>query len=341
MQGPLYCIIDLLPWDLNFSATRTNYFFHTGLSYSHEWQWFHQLYTPDVTNVTAVSWSLWTKSVKNIELTVYKTKQLDLQQELLSWWRHQMETFSALLAFCAGNSPVPGEFPSQRPVTRSFDIFFNLCLNKPLCKQSRRWWFQTPFRPLWRHRNVPKMAPMQKGFSWDVAFMLPKWLVIGTGLINIRQCMAVGPASCLLLVWWIGWVWAMRSWHDGEIASYELIDKFPRNLYFLWDCNMPWQCNSLLKRNESSVILAVMVKRCFNVYKCKTIEYLRSKCRLKVQKFIHYPQVIIWLYQGISWQVVIALVSRRSVHYWDWENATTIIISLLESTDCPQHPERS
>ena len=35
-------------------------------------------------------------------------------------WRHQMEQFSALLAFCAGNSPVTGEFPAQRPVTRSF-----------------------------------------------------------------------------------------------------------------------------------------------------------------------------------------------------------------------------
>ena len=43
-----------------------------------------------------------------------------------SWWRHQMETFSALLALCAGNSPVTGEFPSQRPVTRSFDVFFHL-----------------------------------------------------------------------------------------------------------------------------------------------------------------------------------------------------------------------
>ena len=51
-----------------------------------------------------------------------------------SWWRHQMETFSALLALCAGNSPVPGEFPTQRPVTRSFDVFFDLRLNKPVCK---------------------------------------------------------------------------------------------------------------------------------------------------------------------------------------------------------------
>ena len=51
------------------------------------------------------------------------------------WWRHQMETFSALLALCAENSPVTGEFPAQRPVTRSFDVFFDVHLNKQLSKQ--------------------------------------------------------------------------------------------------------------------------------------------------------------------------------------------------------------
>ena len=64
-----------------------------------------------------------------------------------------METFSALLAICAGNSSVPGEFPTQRPVTRSFDVFFDLRLNKRLSKQSWDWWFETLSRPLWRHRN--------------------------------------------------------------------------------------------------------------------------------------------------------------------------------------------
>ena len=48
-----------------------------------------------------------------------------------------METFSALLAICAGNSPVPGEFPAQRPVTRSFDVFFDLRLNKRLSISNR------------------------------------------------------------------------------------------------------------------------------------------------------------------------------------------------------------
>ena len=44
-----------------------------------------------------------------------------------TWWRHQMETFSALLALCAGNSPVTREFPSQRPVTRRSLMFSLIC----------------------------------------------------------------------------------------------------------------------------------------------------------------------------------------------------------------------
>ena len=64
------------------------------------------------------------------------------------------ENISVLLAFCAGNSPVAGEFPSQRPVTRNFDVFFDLRMNKRLSKQSWGWWFETPSGSLWRHCNV-------------------------------------------------------------------------------------------------------------------------------------------------------------------------------------------
>ena len=71
-----------------------------------------------------------------------------------SWWHHQMETFSASLAICPGNSPVPGEFPTQRPVTRSFDVYLDLRPNKWLSKQSWGRWFETLSCSLWRHRNV-------------------------------------------------------------------------------------------------------------------------------------------------------------------------------------------
>ena len=78
---------------------------------------------------------------------------------VVPWWRHQMETFSALLALCAGNSPVTGEFPPQSPVTRNFDVFFDLRLNKRLSKQSWCWWFETPSGSLWRHCDA---------YSWRV-----------------------------------------------------------------------------------------------------------------------------------------------------------------------------
>ena len=75
----------------------------------------------------------------------------------MALWRHQMEAFSSLLALCVGNSPVTGEFPSQRPVTWSFDVFFDPRLNKRLSKQSWGWWFETPSSPLWRQCNGPPM----------------------------------------------------------------------------------------------------------------------------------------------------------------------------------------
>ena len=78
----------------------------------------------------------------------------------MTWWRHQMETFSALLALCAGNSPVPGELPSQRPVTRRFDVVFDIRLNKWLSKQSWGWWFETPSRSLWCHCNGVTISEM-------------------------------------------------------------------------------------------------------------------------------------------------------------------------------------
>ena len=53
-----------------------------------------------------------------------------------------------------GNSPVTGEFLSQRPVTRSVGVFSDLLLNKRLSKQSWGWWLKTPLRPLWRHCKV-------------------------------------------------------------------------------------------------------------------------------------------------------------------------------------------
>ena len=64
-----------------------------------------------------------------------------------------------------GEFIVTGEFPSQRPVTRSFDVFFDLRLNKRLSKQSWGWWFETPSRSWWRHCN-------DSGCYWPTSLFL-------------------------------------------------------------------------------------------------------------------------------------------------------------------------
>ena len=74
-----------------------------------------------------------------------------LQHKFVSMATSSNGNISALLTICVGNSPVTGEFPAQRPVTRSFAVFFDLRLNKRWSKQSWGWWFETPSHPLWRH----------------------------------------------------------------------------------------------------------------------------------------------------------------------------------------------
>ena len=68
-----------------------------------------------------------------------------------------MLTFSALLVL---------GFLSQRPVTWSFDVFFDLCLNKRLGKQPRRWWFETSSRSLWRHCNEDEFDAFVQDMPW-------------------------------------------------------------------------------------------------------------------------------------------------------------------------------
>ena len=81
-----------------------------------------------------------------------------LEIHIHAWWRHKKETFSALLALCAGNSPVSGEIPAQRPVMQKFDIFFDLRLNERFSKQSLGQWFETPPRSFWRHCNAKQIS---------------------------------------------------------------------------------------------------------------------------------------------------------------------------------------
>ena len=106
---------------------------------------------------------------------------------LFSWWRHQMETLSALLTLCGGNPPVTGGFPSQRPVTQK--LFWGMRLNKRLMKQSRGRWFESPPSSFWRHCNV--VLPIwckcdDNDFAWtywNISLNL-YWLFLGMSVIS-------------------------------------------------------------------------------------------------------------------------------------------------------------
>ena len=72
-----------------------------------------------------------------------------------------MMTSSNENIFCVTGHLCGDEFPTQRPVTQSFDVFFDLRLNKRLSKQSWGWWFDTLSCPFWRHCNERRRC-----FSW-------------------------------------------------------------------------------------------------------------------------------------------------------------------------------
>ena len=93
---------------------------------------------------------------------------------LCAWWRHQMETFSVLLALCVRIRRSPVNSPHKG---RSFNVFFDLRLNKRLNKQSWGWWFETPSRLLWRHHNgcAWLMSWPNSKFTGGGIYVIPIW----------------------------------------------------------------------------------------------------------------------------------------------------------------------
>ena len=153
----------LHPWCLERYLAATEHFEPSGQRHSIQFAW---------------SAPIWSWAFRENYLLILRRSAWSSLDMVISWWRHQMETFSALLTICAGNSPVSGEFPTQRPVTRSFDVFFVLRPNKQLSKQWWGWWFETPSWLLWRHRNVNRcphspwerrVFPRTQHFTFEMA----------------------------------------------------------------------------------------------------------------------------------------------------------------------------
>ena len=140
-----------------------------------------------------------------------------------------METFSALLALCASKSPVTGEFPSQRPVTRSLDVFFDLRLNKRFSKQSWGWWFEKQLHSLWRHCN----GCMAYNISRD--------------LILYRLCPLCSPIETLYILI----VFTVYRTISGRMSPFRICFNFVSDFGLLWPIN---ECKADLISAEISVL---------------------------------------------------------------------------------------
>ena len=103
--------------------------------------------------------------------------------------------FFCVTGLCPEISPVTDEFPSQRPVTRSFEVFFEFRLNKRLSKQSRGWWFETPSRSSWRHCN--------EWYLWW--WRRPR--------LSLTSCLDIPGRSDLLLCLFAGYIKQMSKKH--------------------------------------------------------------------------------------------------------------------------------
>ena len=134
-----------------------------------------------------------------------------------------METFSTLPALCAEHSPVTGEFPAQRPVTWSFDVFFDLRQNKQLSKQSWGWWFEMPSCSLWCHCNtqnsqtpLPSMATSSN--TTTVCWILVRWLRcagLEHAIFPIIYDHSLDRLCFIYIIIIVGFMWSICTYSSG------------------------------------------------------------------------------------------------------------------------------
>ena len=146
-------IIPLTDWGLATTSASTNWVtqgLHDGLS---------PVRRQSITQISDVLLLIW---IWRANLIGIKNKIIWNQEKAFAWLRHQMETFSALRALCARNSPVPGLFPAPRPVTRSFDVFF-------ICAWMNGWVNNRDAGDLRRHRTHYDVTLIWKCLLSDVS----------------------------------------------------------------------------------------------------------------------------------------------------------------------------
>ena len=176
-----------------------------------------------------------------------------------------------------GEYPRPGEFPSQRPVTQSVDVFFDLRLDERLSKQSWSWWFETLSRSLLRQSNVltENVSVMRKEFPfhyviipWDKyrIYLCPSDSISrqrsASTLAEVFACCLMIPNKCANHVK----VTSVRS--NGihlrkispEIPQSSIIKLTLKMINLKFDIIPYWLMNSILKTSIRSSVFRNVLK---------------------------------------------------------------------------------
>ena len=223
-----------------------------------------------------------------------------------SWWRHQMVIFSALLAIGAGNSSVPGEFSAQRPVTRTFDVSFDLRLNKRLRKQSLGWWFETLSRPLWRQCNgVMYDNPLELCVHY-VATCMADWVCVRyissrTPLASLWSHIGRKLLQCPLMASWHGSDFRITGPSCGESQKVDNAELWFR---YCWVVslnkllNRRW-CYQWVKTSWRPCVVTIMYRSKFSdltLFICSS----RSKSHEIFTRFcgIIFLKIVAWVSSG-------------------------------------------
>ena len=173
-----------------------------------------------------------------------------------------MEALSALLALCAGNSPATGKFPAQRPVTRSFHVFFDPLLSKRLSKQSWGWWFETPSWSLWRHGNAHTVFVL----SISALLLLPICLIPDLWWNCCQAPRPITAANPLIEIY--QWLVIAELLQQG-FGSYGISwNNTPVRLFLCWHVEawIKWHYICIVKHMEAETKWPLFSRRHFQIY---------------------------------------------------------------------------
>ena len=254
-----------------------------------------------------------------------------------------METYSALLALCVGNSPVTGEFSSQRPVTQSFDVFSDMRLDKRSSKQWRRRWFETPSRSLCRHCNVklcnhPHICYRHE--HWSLAKGDNRWFILLLGIYMINTQQKWGGPMCHEKVGIVTTHGQALGIHILTSSILEVVDNSLLDASD-WPTSFLWRSNARCNTTESKFGHLSNVFICFKIWHHFIIwNYPANRPLVGTLRSLDHKSLYVF-YDTVNWMVEITPTAFVFVQMKRRHKSSFVSFITYSSSPLPTEPLNS